>query len=60
MGRDRAITATREGQTQSWSSTNEQPKAMDTRFYILGNGCQWKALPHRLGALSTVDDRFQE
>jgi len=35
-------------------------KAMDARFYILGTGCQWKALPHRLGAPSAVDDRFQE
>jgi len=34
-------------------------KAMDARFYILGTGCQWKALPHGLGALSTVHDRFQ-
>ena len=34
-------------------------KAVDARFYILGTGCQWKALPHGLGALSTVHDRFQ-
>jgi len=34
-------------------------KAMDARFYILGTGCQRKALPHGLGAPSTVHDRFQ-
>jgi len=27
--------------------------------WLLGTGCQWKALPHGLGALSTVHDRFQ-
>ncbi len=35
-------------------------KAMDAIFYILRTGCQWKALPHSLGASSTVHDRFQE
>ena len=29
-------------------------------FYILRTGCQWKALPHALGAPSTVYDRFRE
>jgi putative transposase len=32
---------------------------MDAIFYLLRTGCQWKALPHSLGAGSTVHDRFQ-
>jgi len=35
-------------------------QAMDAIFYVLRTGCQWKALPHSLGAASTVHDRFQE
>ena len=34
-------------------------KAMNAIFYVLRTGCQWKALPHSLGAGSTVHDRFQ-
>lgn len=34
--------------------------AMDAIFYVLRTGCQWKALPHTLGASSTVHDRFVE
>ena len=34
--------------------------AMSAIFYILRGGCQWKALPRRLGASSTVHYRFQE
>jgi transposase len=33
---------------------------MDAIFYVLPTGCQWKALPRRLGAASTVHDRFQQ
>jgi len=35
-------------------------RAMDAIFDLLRTGCQWKALPRRLGAASTVHDRFQE
>lgn len=35
-------------------------KMMNTIFYLLRTGCQWKALPRSLGASSTVHDRFQE
>ncbi|MCL6432251.1 MAG: IS5 family transposase [Anaerolineae bacterium] len=35
-------------------------QAMTAIFYVLRTGCQWKALPRRLGAASTVHDRFQE
>jgi putative transposase len=35
-------------------------QAMTAIFYVLRTGCQWKALPHSLGAPSTVHDRFQE
>jgi putative transposase len=35
-------------------------QAMTAIFYLLRTGCQWKALPHSLGASSTVHDRFQE
>ena len=31
--------------------------AMNTIFYVLRTGCQWKALPRSLGASSTVHDR---
>jgi putative transposase len=33
---------------------------MTAIFYLLRTGCQWKALPHDLGASSTVHDRFQQ
>ena len=35
-------------------------KAMTAILYVMRTGCQWKALPHSLGAASTVHDRFQE
>jgi putative transposase len=35
-------------------------QAMNAIFYLLRTGCQWNALPHSLGAYSTVHDRFQE
>lgn len=35
-------------------------QAMTAIVYVLRTGCQWKALPRRLGAASTVHDRFQE
>jgi len=35
-------------------------KIMNGIFYLLRTGCQWKALPRRYGAPSTVHDRFQE
>ena len=35
-------------------------QAMNSIFYLLRTGCQWKALPRGLGASSTVHDRFQE
>ncbi len=35
-------------------------QAMTAIFYVLRTGCQWKALPHTLGAPSTVHDRFQK
>ena len=34
--------------------------AMEAIFYVLRTGCQWKALPRAMGAVSTVHDRFQE
>ena len=34
-------------------------QAMTPIFYVLGTGCQGKALPRCLGAPSTVHDRFQ-
>jgi putative transposase len=33
---------------------------MTAIFYLLRTGCQWKAIPQRLGSPSTVHDRFQE
>jgi putative transposase len=33
--------------------------AMTAILSVLRTGCQWKALPRRLGAPSTVHDRFQ-
>jgi hypothetical protein len=35
-------------------------QAMTAILSVLRTGCQWKALPRRLGAASTVHDRFQE
>ena len=35
-------------------------KILSGIFYFLRTGCQWKALPRRYGAPSTVHDRFQE
>lgn len=35
-------------------------KAMTAIFYVLRTGCQWKAIPHNLGAPSTVHDRFKQ
>jgi putative transposase len=35
-------------------------QAMTASLDVLRTGCQWKALPRRLGAASTVHDRFQE
>ena len=35
-------------------------QAMSAIWYKLHTGCSWKALPHDLGAASTVYDRFQE
>lgn len=35
-------------------------QAMTAICYGLRTGCQWKALPRRLGAPRTVHDRFQE
>nr|WP_157886967.1 IS5 family transposase [Hymenobacter sp. PAMC 26628] len=42
-----------------------RPRACDrqmffARYYVLGTGMQWKALPRCLGAAATVHDRFQE
>src|SRR5919106_1481483 len=33
--------------------------AMTAMVYVLRTGCQWNALPRRLGAPRTVHDRFQ-
>lgn len=33
---------------------------MEAILYVLRTGIQWKALPHSMGAASTVHDRFQE
>ncbi len=38
----------------------EDRKAMTAILYVLRTGIQWEALPHSLGAKSTVHDRFQE
>lgn len=38
----------------------EDRKAMNAIWYVLRTGIQWEALPHSLGAKSTVHDRFQE
>ena len=35
-------------------------QCLDGIFYMLRTGCQWKALPRRLGAASTIHDRFQQ
>ena len=35
-------------------------QALDTIFYILRTGCQWKALLRPFDAASTVHDRFQQ
>ncbi len=35
-------------------------QAMTAILSVLRAGCQWQALPRRLGAASTVYDRFQE
>lgn len=35
-------------------------RMMDAIFYLLRTGSQWKALPRKLGASSTVHDRFQK
>lgn len=35
-------------------------KIMNSIYYLLRTGCQWKALPRCYGAPSTVHDRFQE
>jgi len=35
-------------------------KAFEAIIYVLRTGIQWNALPHELGASSTVHDRFQE
>jgi transposase len=32
---------------------------MDSIFYVLRTGCQWKALPREFGTASTVHDRLQ-
>ena len=34
-------------------------QAMTAILYVLRTGIQWKALPHSLGAASTMHDRFQ-
>ena len=38
----------------------EDRHAMTAMVYVLRTGCQWKALPRRLGAPSTVPDRVQD
>src|SRR2546421_13035853 len=35
-------------------------RAFEAIVYVLRTGLQWNALPHELGASSTVHDRFQE
>ena len=35
-------------------------QAMTEIFNLLRTGCQWSALPKKLGKKSTVRDRFQE
>lgn len=35
-------------------------RVLDAIFYVLRTGIPWKALPHSLGAGSTVHDRFQQ
>lgn len=35
-------------------------QAFTAILYVLRTGIQWNALPHELGAGSTVHDRFQE
>jgi transposase len=39
---------------------NDDREMMDGIFYVLRTGIQWKALPRRIGAGSSVHDRFQE
>ncbi len=35
-------------------------KCMEGIFYVMNSGCQWKSLPKRMGAGSTIHRRFQE
>ena len=37
-----------------------QRRTMDSIFYILRTGCQWKALPRSLGSSSTAHAYFQK
>ena len=35
-------------------------QAEENILYVMNNGCQWKSLPRRMGAGSTIHRRFQE
>ena len=59
MGTGQSGDSTRTTQAERWTTKNGRSQGIDAIFYVLRTGCQWKALPRRLGAASTVHDRFQ-